>query len=88
MYTGGCPVQQSQKKEDVARQVAHDYIVQSKKWKDNEFRIEIVSTSKDDIVVVDAVHVDDLRGTKGSNKSVQLHVDIVKKAVIKELGYQ
>ena len=79
---------QNQKDEDVARQVAHDYIRETKKWKEDEFRIEVVSEKKDHLVVVDAVHLDDVRGEKGSNKSVQLHVDTVKKVVVKELGYQ
>jgi len=77
----------TEQKEDVARQVARDYIKQTKKWKDTEFEIQIVS-KKDDIVVVDAVHADDLKGTKGSNKSVQLTVDTAKKSVVKELAYQ
>jgi hypothetical protein len=79
---------QSQQKEDVARRLAHDYMVQSKKWKDDEFKLEIVSERRDGMVVVDAVHVDDFRGRELLNKSVQLHMDVVKKVVITELRYQ
>ena len=74
--------------DEVARQVARIYIQQTKQWKDDAFQIEIVAHKDKNTVVVDAVHVDDLRGEKGSNKSVQLHVDTVKQAVVKELGYQ
>jgi hypothetical protein len=79
---------QTQNEDDVARQVARDYIQQTKKWKDDEFQIEIIAHKDDNTVVVDAVHVDDLRGEKGSNKSVQLNVDTFNKVVVKELGYQ
>jgi len=79
---------QTQKEDEVARQVARAYIQQTKKWKDDEFQIEIIAHKDNNTIVVDAVHIDDLRGGKGSNKSVQLHVDTLNKVVVKELGYQ
>lgn len=80
---------QTQQQDGVARKVARDYIQQTKKWKFEEFQIEVIAHKDDNIVVVDAIHVEDSRGTeKGPNKSVQLHVNTANKVVVKELAYQ
>ncbi len=79
---------QDQKKEKIARGVALEYVIKFKQWKTCEFEIQIGSVNSDNIIVVDVVHNDDLRGSKGSNKSIQLYVDTARAAVTKELGFQ
>ena len=79
---------QNQHDDEVALQVAHDYVVHVKKWKTDQFRLEVTAHKPNNIVTVDAVHVDDLRGEKGVNKSIQIQVDVVKRIVTNELAFQ
>lgn len=72
---------------EIAIEVGREYVTTVKRWKDNEFDIQMVEERPGNIVVVDAVHADDLLA-KGSNKSIQLHINVVRRSVIKELAYQ
>lgn len=84
---GEIGMQQQQTEQAVATQVARAYIRATKKWRESDFEIEFLRREPNGLVVVDAVHGDDLK-QKGSNKSVQLHIDLMKLLVVKELGYQ
>ena len=76
----------AQSVDQIAEKVAHAYITQIKKWPAADYHLEIVK--RDTVVVVDAVHKDDLTGSKAVNKSLQLHIDVKSQTVVKELAYQ
>ena len=78
---------QSQTNDVTVQSVARDYIHRTKHWSDREFEIEVLA-EKDGLIVMDAVHADDISGKKGSNKSVQLQIDPFRMIVVKELAYQ
>jgi hypothetical protein len=72
--------------DDAAEQVARRYIKEHKHWTDEEYELEILKRS--DVYIIDAVHRDDLNGSKSPNKSVQLHIDLEASQVVRELAYQ
>lgn len=76
----------TQSVDQIAEEVAHAYVTQVKKWPADDYHLEILRRDID--IVVDAVHKDDLTGSKSPNKSVQLHIDVKRRAVVKELAYQ
>ncbi len=84
---GGDPMQENAVNE-VAIQIAREYIFNAKGWNLDEFDVLISRKENNAVIVVDAVHRDDLSGQKGINKSVQLFIDVQNKKVIKELSYQ
>ena len=73
-------------------QIVREYITVTKHWPDNEFRVEILDERvvlDPAILVVDAVHHDDLKKQgRGPSKSVQVHVNVQSGAVLTELAYQ
>ena len=83
---------ESQRPQDTAIEVARKYVNTAKQWPETEFHLEVLrqeGTAESPVVVIDAVHHDDLRSNqKGGGKSVQLHVDLRVGRVVKELAYQ
>ena len=73
---------------ETAIQIAREYIFDAKGWSLDEFDVQISRKENNAVIVVDAVHMDDLSGEKGTNKSVQLFIDVQSRKVIKELSYQ
>jgi hypothetical protein len=73
--------------DQIAEEVAHEYVRLVKQWPVEDYHLEILR-SDSAVVVVDAVHKDDLTGSKSPNKSVQLHVDVQDRKVTRELAYQ
>jgi hypothetical protein len=76
----------------LAEQIAREYIRAGKRWPDEEYSLEFLrceGTADSPILILDAVHRDDLsaRG-RGPSASVQLHVDLRGRRVVRELGYQ
>jgi hypothetical protein len=73
-------------------QLAQDYVRAAKQWPESDYHVEVRRLEGDPaspVVIVDAVHHDDLTpGRRGSNKSVQLHIDPNGRRVLKELAYQ
>lgn len=73
--------------DQIAEEVAHEYVGLVKQWPVEDYSLEILRRDAA-VVVVDAVHKDDLMGSKSPNKSVQLHVDVQNRKITKELAYQ
>lgn len=77
--------------QQTAISVAHEYLKTVKRWNLDDYRLEVCvcGTDKAPIVVVDCVYKADLLTPQcGGGQSVQLHVDVQKQMVIRELGYQ
>ena len=78
--------------QDAAIEVARAYVNATKQWPETEFHLEFLrqeGTAESPVMVIDAVHHDDLRSDqKGGGKSVQIHVDMKERRVAKELAYQ
>ena len=83
---------QSPVPQDAAIEIARQYVEATKQWPETDFHLEFLrqeGTAESPIMVIDAVHHDDLRSDqKGGGKSVQLHVDLRENRVAKELAYQ
>jgi hypothetical protein len=85
------PITEEQMRQ-TAMDVARQYLQKTKRWKPEEYYLEIVSVAdaeEPQIVVLDGVYQADLRGTqRGGGQSVQLHVDIQQRSVLRELAFQ
>ena len=73
-----------------AQEIARDYISQRKKWHPEEYRFEYLGINdKDGCYTLYVVHRDDERLTLPvAGKSVELHINLDKKRVIRELHEQ
>ena len=75
-----------------AFQTARDYIQSAKRWPEADYHLEFLRLEGDPaapVVILDAVHHDDLHARKrGGGKSVQLHIDLRGRRIVKELAYQ
>ncbi len=73
-----------------AQKIARDYISQKKKWHPEEYRFEYLGMNdKDGYYSLYVVHRDDERLTLPmAGKSVELHINLDKKRVIRELHEQ
>jgi hypothetical protein len=72
----------------LAEQIASEYLA-SKGWQDTDYSLKIQREEPGAVVVVEAIHKDDLRPQRrGAGRSLQIHVDLSTKAVTKELAYQ
>ena len=69
--------------------VIREYARVKKGWTEEEYSTKLVRVSSG-IVVFSLVHRDDTgaNATVGGGKSIELHIDTVKKVVVQELGYQ
>jgi hypothetical protein len=89
MSTQDLPSRDSHK---LALQVARTYLQSAKQWSESQYRLEIQQETGDAasrVVIVDAIHEEDRRASRrGGGKSVQLHIDLIRQAVVKELAYQ
>jgi hypothetical protein len=78
--------------QELAAQLAHDYIRSTKRWPEKDYHLEVLRQEggpHSSVIVLDVVHQDDLNPRRrGSNKSVQLHIDLTGHKVVKELAYQ
>ncbi|MEE4378436.1 MAG: hypothetical protein V2J55_13145 [Candidatus Competibacteraceae bacterium] len=72
--------------DEKAQNIAHEYVKNTKQWSSDEYDLDILK--RDDIIIIDAVHQDDLKGSKSPNKSIQLHIDLSVGQVVRELAYQ
>jgi hypothetical protein len=76
--------------QDVAFQVAREYVAANESWPDSDYTLEDTHTEdKDGNLVINVIHKDDLKAqTPGGGKSVELHVDLGKRRVAKVLHFQ
>jgi len=72
--------------DEKAQNIAHEYVATTKQWSTDEYDLNMLKL--DDIIIIDAVHTDDLKGSKSPNKSVQLQIDLSVGQVVRELAYQ
>src|SRR5712692_8171771 len=74
--------------QELATQIARDHIHSSKRWPEKDFHVEVLRSEgspSSPIIIVDAVHHDDLNlEGRGSTSSVQLHIDLNARRVLKE----
>ncbi|MBI1923165.1 hypothetical protein HYR99_02830 [Candidatus Poribacteria bacterium] len=73
-----------------AQEIARDYISQRKKWHSEEYRFESLGINdKEGCYILYVVHRDDERLILPvAGKSVELHINLDKKRVIRELHEQ
>ena len=73
-----------------AQEIARDYISQRKRWHPEEYRFEYLGINdKDGCYTLYVVHREDERLTLPvAGKSVELHINLDKKRVIRELHDQ
>lgn len=74
----------------LAQEIARDYISQKKKWHPEEYRFEYLGrNNKDNCYTLYVVHRDDEKLTLPvAGKSVELHINLDKKIVMRELHEQ
>ena len=74
----------------LAQKIARDYISQKKKWHPEEYRFEYLGrNNKDNCYTLYVVHRDDEKLTLPvAGKSVELHINLDKKIVMRELHEQ
>ncbi len=74
----------------IAQEIARDYISQKKRWQPDEYRFENLGINdKDGCYTLYIVHRDDEKlNLPVSGKSAELHINLDKKRVIRELHEQ
>jgi len=68
-----------------------EYVEKTKNWPTDTYDIEYVQEdgSQDHTIVINIKHRDDARATfPGGGKSIQLHIDVTKRKIVKEYGFQ
>lgn len=72
------------------QEIAKGYISQKKRWRPEEYRFEYLGINdKDDCYTLYVIHRDDEKITLPvAGKSVELHINLDKKMVIRELHEQ
>lgn len=74
------------------RGIVGDYVRSKKGWAEGDYHLEFLREEgcpDAPVLVWDAVHHDDLKeGGRGPSRSVQLHVALKRREVVKELAYQ
>jgi hypothetical protein len=76
--------------ENLAIQVAREYVAANESWPESDYTVEDTHTQDNDgNLVISIIHKDDLKGlTPGGGKSVELHIDLGKRRVVKVLHFQ
>jgi hypothetical protein len=77
-------------RETEIKEIVSKYISKKKGWGENDYRI-VPSRGQDmePTVIVMVVHKEDeMQAKPGGGKSLELYVDLEKKQVVRELGYQ
>jgi hypothetical protein len=76
--------------DDLPSRVARDYIRENEGWLDAAYTVENApSRDSEGNAVVTVVHKDDLKARHpGGGKSLELHIDLQKKQVVKVLHFQ
>ena len=75
---------------DAIASAATDYLVGSKSWSPDEYRLEYRGLTGDGkLAIVHAIHADDERNPRpGGGRSLELRIDPVTHAIVRELGFQ
>jgi hypothetical protein len=76
--------------ENLAVQVAREYVAANESWPESDYTVEDTHTrDSDGYLVIHVIHKDDLKGqTVGGGKSFELHIDLGKRRVAKILHFQ
>jgi hypothetical protein len=78
--------------QDHAKHIADNYLQNVKGWDKTVYHLEFLhqeGTSGSPVIVLDAIHNADLgKRERRASQSLQLHVDLQDRRVIRELGYQ
>jgi hypothetical protein len=76
--------------EDPAAVVAREYVTAKEGWPASAYTVENTHTQDNEgNLVVNVIHQDDLKGSvRGGGKSVELHISLEKRRVVKELHFQ
>lgn len=68
--------------------VVKKYLNENKGWGDDDYTVHIV-TDGDELKVFEIMHKSDIDSIKvGGGQSVELHYDVKKNKIVRELGYQ
>jgi hypothetical protein len=80
----------SRSSDDLPSSVARDYIAEKEGWPDAAYTVENTWRRDDEgNVIVNVVHKEDLKShSVGGGKSLEMHIDLQRKEVVKVLHFQ